>query len=243
LIDHEESIYLDIPAGTIAVGSSAELRAIFIEPWAIDLHEPEPNGEVEERVLRFCVVITPRGEFGWRHLLWQDDRTICVADNVPVANANGRATPTFDEILRGADLAVERLQDDVERLAYVALERARKMELIVQEPGARDAHLNAEDIPFLRADHPRRAPGRAHETHDRFSLFHVRRLVARTPVAMREATIERQPWQLGRRITVKAHWRQQPVGPRGSGKRQRIWIAEHHKGPVAGLPRQPMQQL
>jgi hypothetical protein len=247
LIGYEETIYIDIPTGTIAVGPFAELRAIFIEPWAIDLHEPGPNGEVEERVLRFCIVVAPRGQFGLRHLLWQDDRTNCVADNVPLpaGNANERATPTFDEILRGADLPVEQLQDDVERLAYVALARAREMELLARERehGAQDGGPDYEEIPFLPADHPRRAPGRAGEVRDRFSLFHVRRLAARAPAAVREVAIERQPWQLGRRVTVKAHWRQQPVGPRGSGNRRRIWIAEHQKGPVAGLPRQPMQQL
>jgi hypothetical protein len=247
LIGQEESIYIDIPTGTIAVGPFAELRAIFIEPWEIDLYEPNSNGDMEERVLRFCVVVTPRGKFGSRHLLWQDDRTQCAAENGrwPAENAEELAMPTFDEILLQAGLSVDQLQDDVERLAYVALERARELELSARdrEHGAQEGGLNERDVPFLSVDHSRRAPGRAGEVRDRFSLFHVRRLVARAPVDVREGTVLRQPWQLGRRVTVKGHWKRQPVGPRGSHTRRRIWIAEHQKGPVDGLPRQPMQEL
>lgn len=248
LIGQEESIYIDIPTGTIAVGPFAELRAIFIEPWAIDLYKPNSHGEMEERVLRFCVVVTPRGKFGSRHLLWQDDRSQSAADNLrwPAENAEERAMPTFDEILLQADLSVDQLQDDVERLAYVALERAREMELSARDRahGAQEGGLNEREVPFLPVDHPRRAPGRAGEVRDRFSLFHVRRLVAvRAPAEVREGTIERQAWQLGRRVTVKGHWRRQPVGPRESRERRQIWIAEHQKGPVTGLPRQPMQPL
>jgi hypothetical protein len=246
LIGYEETIYIDIPTGTIAVGPFAELRAIFIEPWAIDLNETGPNGETEERVLRFCAVVTPRGKFGSRHLQWQDDGTNYAADNVRLRIAGAESEmPTFDELLVQANLPVERLQEDVERLAYVALERAREMDILAgeREGNGQDGRINELQVPFLPVDHLRRAPGRAGEVRDRFSLFHVRRLVVRARAATGAAAIERQPWQLGRRVTVKAHWRRQPIGPRGSGQTRRTWIGEHHKGPLAGLPSQPMQQL
>jgi hypothetical protein len=246
LIGHEETIYIDIPTGTIAVGPFAELRAIFIEPWAIDLNETGPNGETEERVLRFCAVVTPRGQFGSRHLHWQDDGTNYAADNVRSRAAGAEyEIPTFDELLLQANLPAERLQEDVERLAYIALERAREMEILAgeRERNAQDGRRDEFEVRFLPVDHLRRAPGRAGEVRDRFSLFHVRRLVVRARAATGAAAIERQPWQLGRRVTVKAHWRRQPVGPRGSGETRRTWIGEHHKGPLDGLPRQPMQRL
>ena len=97
LIGQEESIYIDIPTGTIAVGPGAELRAIFVEPWAIDLYEPNSLGEMEERVLRFCVVVTPRRIVGSLHLLWQDDRSQSAAANLlqHAENAEERAIHTL----------------------------------------------------------------------------------------------------------------------------------------------------
>jgi hypothetical protein len=234
-IGEGQSFFIDIPSGVIGVGQAAELRAIFIEPWIIDLYEPGPNGETEERVLRYCAVVTPRGQYGWRHMIWNDDRSACVTDNVRIHDGTAveRGMPTFNEFLRQANLPVERLQDEVERIAYVTLEWARNPQ-----------RAGAEYMPQLPANHPRRAPGRDAEVRDRFSLFKIQRLIRRAPrIAQQPDDNQRQPWQLGRRITVRAHWRRQPVGPRGGDRRRWTLIREHHKGPVDGLPIHPMRRV
>lgn len=236
IYNEQTTIYIDIPSGVIDLGQAAELRAIFIEPWVIDLYEPGPNGEREERVLRYCAVVTPHRRFVWRYIIWLDDRSEVVADNVRIqdGSADERAMPTFDEFLEQANLPTERFLDEVERVAYLTLERARNPELAV-----------VEHVPFLPADHPRRAPGRDGEVREEFSLFKIKRLNRRArPMADPQPNdIQRRPWQLGRRITVQAHWRRQPVGPRGLGRRRWTLVKEHQKGPVDGLPIHPMQQV
>jgi hypothetical protein len=232
----QTTIYIDVPSGVIGVGPAAELRAIFIEPCVIDLYEPGPNGETEEAVLRFCAIVTPRGRIGCRHVIWQDDRSVVVADNFRFQDGSAVecAMPTFDECLKQAGLATERFLDEVERVAYLTLERARNPDLAV-----------VDRVPFLPADHPRRAPGRDGEVRKMFSLFKVERLNRRArPITDPQLNdIPRRQWQLGRRITVRAFWRQQPVGPRGQGLRRLTLVREHQKGPVGGLPIHPMQEL
>ena len=236
IYNEQTTVYIDIPSGAIGLGEAAELRAIFIEPWAIDLYEPGPNGEREDRVLRFCAIITPRRRYGWRHVIWQDDRSAVVADNVRIqdGSADERAMPTFDEFLEQANIPTERFLDEVERVAYLTLERARNPEIAV-----------VEDIPFLPADHPRRAPGRDGEVREEFSLFKIQRLNRRArPMGDPQPNdIQRRQWHLGRRITVRPFWRRQPVGPRGLGRRRWTLVREHQKGPVNGLPIHPMQQI
>ena len=239
------SAYVDLPAGAVILGDAVDLRAIFIEPWMLDLHESLPDGTTEVELLSFCAVVAPRGQYGWRHVVWLDDRSVIVADNHRPDELDeewARDMPTFDELLEQAGVSMVRFLDDIERLVFLVLDRSR-------------IHLaaNAEPIPFMPLDHPRRRPGHGNAVAERFSLFKVKRL---TPGARINAIpplegdndeppadAKRQPWRLGRRITISGHWRNQPVGKRGEGQTRRIWINEHKKGPFEGLPLHPMARL
>jgi hypothetical protein len=241
------SAYVDVPAGAVMLGDAVDLRAIFIETWTPGLYKPLPDGTTKVELLCFCAVVAPHGQYGWRHVLWLDDRSVIVADNHRPDDLDeewARDMPLFDQLLEQAGVSQAQFLDDIERLVFLVLDRSR-------------THLaaNVEPIPFMPLDHPRRRPGHGDAVGKRFSLFKVKRLTPRArinPVPPLEghnedpaADAERQfrPWRLGRRIVVSGHWRNQPVGKRGEGQIRRIWIDEHQKGPFDGLPLHPMARL
>jgi hypothetical protein len=224
--------YIDVPSGVIPIGMAAELRAIFVQPTEAE-RETLDLGQQPQENLSYCAVVAPRREYGWRHALWTDDRAQFLVDNVrrewgaPVV----AAMPTFDEFLEQADWTKERFQDEAERLAYLVLEHAR-------DP----AQAIAEDVPYMAANHERRIPGRARAVADRFSLFKIVRLRPRNEgLGNPEPGGERRPWRLGKRITVKPHWRR--VRVRGTSETRWIPVREHQKGPANGLPVHAMQRV
>lgn len=222
------SIYIDVPAGTVVLGEAVDLRAIFIEPWVLDRDEPLADGTETESLLSFCAVLTPRGRYGWRHIIWRlDDHGAAKADNyTDIPEMDGM--PPFDELLEVAGVTEADLLDDLERLAFLVLDRSRNR-----------AAAPVRAIPHMPADHPRRRPRHGHNVAKRFSLFKVDRLM---PVPRERNHNARDPgedaprWQLGRRISVKGYHRWQRVGKRSEGRVQRIWVREHRKGPLDGLP-------
>jgi hypothetical protein len=241
------SAYVDVPAGAVVLGDAVDLRAIFVEPWALDLYEPLPDGTTEVELLSLCAVVAPRGQYGWRHVMWLDDRSVVVADNHRPDELDeewARGMPPFDELLEQAGVSRTEFLDDVERLVFLVLDRSRNQ-----------LAAHAEPIPFMPVDHPRRRPGHGDQIGKRFSLFKVQRLTPRTRINVipppeghnedppADALRQFRPWRLGRRITVSGHWRNQPVGKRGQGQFRKIWINEHRKGPFDGLPLHPMARL
>ena len=231
IVDPGWATYIDVPSGIIPMGAVAELRAIFVQPSEAQPAALAP-GRVEEN-LTYCAVVAPRRQYGWRHAMWTDDRTQFVVDNVrhDWGSPAEAAMPTFDEFLEQAGWSRERFQDEAERLAYLVLEHAR-------DPGL----AAAEDVPFMAANHARRIPGRGGDVADRFSLFRIVRLRPRDEGRGNpEPAGERRPWRLGKRITVRPHWRR--VRIRGTDVTRLIRVREHQKGPAEGLPVHPMQRV
>jgi hypothetical protein len=237
--------YIDIPPGLIQVGDLSELRAVFAQPARII---PEPTvreGEQDAEVLMYCAVVAPRGRYGWRHAMWTDDRSQFVCDNYHHEGLEPEvaAMPTFAEILSRANMPAEQFQDIVEWLAHAVANHAQDL-----------ARARVEILPHLPAESDRRIRGRGGDVADRFSLFRVERVVPRTRDQGAQAALggkapavedsdQRRTWRLDHRIIVRAHERNQPFGPRGSGQRRVVLIAQHEKGPVDGPPLHPLQQV
>ncbi|MET4442817.1 hypothetical protein ABIB75_001078 [Bradyrhizobium sp. GM2.2] len=223
------SIYIDIPSGVIQIGGDAELRAVFVQPMELGSGGVGSNGEPARDVLAYSAIVAPKGKYGWRKALWSDDRSQLLVDNVKWSSPPESEMPTFRELLECAKWSYERFQDEVERLAYLVIEHAEDHERTV-----------TESLPHMAAENERRTPGHGNVA-DRFSLFRVQRIRPRREVRSGGEKRDQRAWRLGKRITVRPHWRRIRVA--STGEVRQIRVREHHKGPVEGLPVHPLIRL
>ncbi len=236
LVNLTLATYIDIPSGLIELGDLSELRAIFLEPIKILDKLTDDLFSIDYDTLRYCAVVTPRGQYGWRHAIWTDDRSQFDCDQLPGLRPEEAVMPPFSEILQLARISEEHFQNIIEWLTHTVLAHAENPEM-----------ARFEFVPQLRIDSGRRTHGRGGDVAERFSMFRIKRLsparrIEEHRAARGEIAGEDRAWRLGYRITVRTHERQQRCGP-GLGETKRVTIAQYEKGPVGGLPLHRLERV
>lgn len=238
LISSSLSTYIDIPPGMFPLADIAEIRAIFLEPWFLDLDKPEPNGMEAVKFFRICAVVGIKGERQYRFTTWTDDYSnFDITNQRPILNAGvlfEPELPTFDDLIDGAGLTTDQFRNQVEGLVLFTLEKSRNQ-----------AWREEGEIPFMAAGNERRERGQDATVRDRFSLFRVQRLAPQAPAHDNRQNQDRQypKWTLDQRIKVREHWRLQPFGPRDNRQTKHIMICAHQRGPHNGLPLHPLAKV
>ena len=229
-VDLDIATYIDLPPGTLVLGSEAELRAIFIQPLTIKYLLPD-GGNNEQDVLCYSAIVAPKGKIGFRFAIWTDDRSQFVGDEYRHLEKPEADMPTLSEFLSKAEWSSQRFQDEVERLTYLTLEHARQPNLAENEM-----------LPHLAADSDRRRHGRGGDVARRFSLFRVERLtISRNLTRISSPLAQRKPWRLGRRIDVKPHWRRVRIA--GTNNFRAVAVCGYKKGPENGLTVHPIMRI
>jgi len=161
------AVYIDVPSGLLKVGEVSELRAVFVQPLTFSKRPLVGESRPEDKVLMYCAVVAPKGRYGWRYGMWTDDRSQFVCNNVQLEGLRPEeaAIPTFDEILRRANMSAAQFQDIVECMTNV----------VVQHTDVK-AMARIELLPYLAGDSRRRTRGLGGDVSSRFSLFKVKRL-------------------------------------------------------------------
>jgi len=238
LILNSLSTYIDIPPGMFPLGDIAEIRAIFLEPWILDLDKPKPNGMEAIKFFRICAVVGRKEDRQYRFTTWTDDYcNLDITNQRPIPNAVVRfepERPTFDDLIDGAGLTIDQFRNWVEGLVLFTLEKSRNQ-----------AWRKEGEIPIMAAGNKRRERGHDVTVRDRFSLFRVQRLAPQAPAHDNRQNQDRQypKWTLDRRIMVREHWRLQPFGPRDNRQTKYIPIRAHQRGPHNGLPLHPLVKV
>lgn len=221
--------YVDVADRALLLGETDHLKAIIVvrvpqDGRYVGEHATDAFIPDESDRLRIFAVMGPVGELAGARAVWV------------VGSPSYRGDNAFASILRRRNQAgIEQVDilDDIENLLWLTLAYAA-----VAEPEAR------ERMPMAVEDDNRRR-NRAFRRRQRgLSLFRIERLRPPRDNFGRKLAAggDRNGWQLGRRITVRGHFKMQPHGPR-SELRKLIFVGPHRRGPIDAAPLHAIRRL
>lgn len=212
--------YIDIADKAIRLGPMLHVKAILVmrvpNETERDVQEPiEGWAPSDTDRLRIFVKLGPVGQIALGTIKWTAGYGPVRCDDIAASLLDEFAEVNWDP---------EDFKAKVETLISLALAYS-----VVAAP--RDRERLQEGADTMRRPMDRSA----RRGWKRFTLFRVERLRAPANKFGRAGGGGADGWELTRRISVSAHFKLQPCGPR-SEQRKLICVSPHYRGPVDGAP-------
>lgn len=213
-VKNHGNIYLDLQKHGLTIDNKLTLRAIIISYI---------NNEPVLDTCKFIAIFEGTSRTAFGRLTWAEDGND--------AMSRGLTDLGYDEVDTMTNLEQRAILHDIENFVWLTLAYLK-------------THQETAEVPFgylpqLEAGHPRRSGRKSKQIAKKFSLFSVAKITAEGIDRDREHELNpSEPpsfGQLGRRHSVRGHFRLQAYGPQWSLRRLR-WIAPFNRGSTDTVP-------